>query len=310
MTTRFISCDWGTSRLRLRLVDPSSGRILATHTSEEGIRQIAGACSNGELRRERLGVILERGIAALANNLPSDLPVVMSGMASSNLGWQELPYAALPATIDGRTLHFVDLPHAGRRVRLISGLRSGTDVMRGEETELAGLFALPDRRVLSDNCTVILPGSHSKHVRLFAGSIVDFTTFLTGELFGLLARQSTLANAAEPEFDRAAFIAGVRASRDLGLSVALFQTRARVVLGSLPASHSRAFLSGALIGAELSTLCGDPARPLMLAAGPDLAREYALALRELLPDSRVTEIAPAELAAAVVAGHSLVFNRP
>ncbi|MFM7752267.1 MAG: 2-dehydro-3-deoxygalactonokinase, partial [Opitutaceae bacterium] len=248
------------------------------------------------MRRERLAATLERGIAALRPDLPGDLPVVMSGMASSNLGWQELPYASLPAEIDGHTLHCVDLPHAGRRVRLISGLRNETDVMRGEETELVGLFAHPARRGLSEDCTVILPGSHSKHVRLAAGRIVDFTTYLTGELFGLLARQSTLANSSEPEFDPGAFLEGVRASRTLGLSAALFQTRARFVLGNLPGSHSRAFLSGTLIGAELLTLYGSPKRPLVLAAGPDLAREYALALHELLPDSGFTEIDAADLA--------------
>ena len=307
---RFISCDWGTSRLRLRLVESSSGVVGAAHTTDDGIRHVASVSPTGERRRERLGEALERGIAALAPDLPSDVPVVMSGMASSNLGWEELPYAALPAAVDGGTLRFVDLFHAGRRVRLISGLRSETDVMRGEETELIGLFSTPGRRILSENCTVILPGSHSKHVRLIAGRIVNFTTYLTGELFELLTRQSTLANAAEPEFDPEAFAAGVAASPALGLSAALFQTRARVVLGSLPASHSRAFLSGALIGAEVSALCGDPARPLVLAAGPDLAREYALALRELLPDSHLTEIAPAELASAVVAGHTLVLKRP
>lgn len=306
----FISCDWGTTRMRLRLVDSSSGGIVAAHSTDDGIRQIASVSPAGKARRERLGETLERGIAALAPDLPSDLPVVMSGMASSNLGWEELPYAALPAAVDGASLHFVDLLHVKRRVRLISGLRSETDVMRGEETELIGLFSTPGRRPLSENCTVILPGSHSKHVRLNAGKITNFTTFLTGELFELLTRQSTLSNAAEPEFDPEAFAAGVAASRTLGLSAALFQTRARVVLGSLPASGSRAFLSGALIGAELSTLCGDAARPLVLAAGADLAREYALALRELLPDSRVTEVTPAELAAAVVAGHKLVLKHP
>lgn len=308
--TRFISCDWGTSRLRLRLVERCSGRILAARTSEEGIRQIAHLHPDPKLRRERYAATLEQGIADLAPDLPENLPVVVSGMASSNLGWQELPYASLPAEIDGRTLHCVDLPHAGRRLRLISGLRSKTDVMRGEETELVGLFSPPHRRELSEDCIVILPGSHSKHVRLIAGKIVDFTTFLTGELFWLLARQSTLANPAEPEFKPDAFLAGVRASRSPGVSAALFQSRARVVLGSLPASHSRAFLSGTLIGAELLTLCGAPKRPLVLAAGADLARDYALALRELLPDSRFTEIAPDELGDAVVAGHTLVLNRP
>ena len=157
-------------------------------------------------------------------------------------------------------------------MRLISGLRSATDLTRGEETELIGLFSPPHRHVLSENCPVILPSSHSKHVRASFGCIVDFTTFLTGELFGLLTGPSTLANPADPGFATESFIAGVRESRDLGLSTALFKTRARIVLGSMPGSHARAFLSGVLIGAELLTLAVGPSPPLVLTAGPDLAR--------------------------------------
>lgn len=157
MTTRFISCDWGTSRLRLRLVERFSGRILAARSTEEGIRQIAHLNPDPGVRRERLATTLEQGIAALAPDLPHDLPVVMSGMASANLGWQELPYASLPADIDGSTLHWIDLPHAGRRVRLISGLRSGTDVMRGEETELVGLFAPRSRSSSAKAATCCAP---------------------------------------------------------------------------------------------------------------------------------------------------------
>lgn len=308
--TRFISCDWGTSRLRLRLVERANCRVLAEHTSNDGIQVLASLSSAGDQRRARLGAALEKGIAALGRECVDDLPVVISGMASSTLGWQSLPYAALPAPVDGRTLHFADFDHAGRHVRLISGLQSSSDVMRGEETEMIGLFSGPTWRHLAEDCVAILPGSHSKHVRLTGGCIVDFTTFLTGELFGLLAQNSTLAGPPETELDREAFLAGLRASQSLGLSAALFQTRARVVLGQIAARHSRAFLSGALIGAELSTLRRQPACPLVLAAGGQLVREYALALGELLPETRVTEVPPSELAEAVVRGHAAMLPQP
>lgn len=307
--THFISCDWGTSRLRLRLVERATCRILAEHTSAEGIQSIASLNPDLDRRREFLGAVLERGIAALGDVGGDNLPVVISGMASSSLGWKSLPYARLPAPIDGHTLLFEDFVHAGRSVRLISGLRSESDVMRGEETELIGLFSAPSRSRLAENCIAILPGSHSKHVRLAAGRIVEFTTFLTGELFGLLAQDSTLATLQETSFDREAFIAGLRASRSRGLSAALFQTRAQVVLGFLSAGHSRAYLSGALIGAELAALRDAPACPLVLAAGGQLTHEYAIALEELMPEARLTRIPPDELASAVVRGHALVLSR-
>ncbi len=39
--TRFISCDWGTSRLRLRLIELTPRRIMAEHATDEGIQHLA-----------------------------------------------------------------------------------------------------------------------------------------------------------------------------------------------------------------------------------------------------------------------------
>jgi 2-dehydro-3-deoxygalactonokinase len=306
--THFVSCDWGTSRFRLRLFDLVARRIVAEYTTGQGIQVLAAAHSAAAPRQEALGNVLESGIAELgAGNLPG-IPVVISGMASSTLGWHSLPYAGLPAPIDGSTLHFLDFRHAGRRVRLVSGLRAQSDVMRGEETELIGLFAAPGQCELADDCIVVMPGTHSKHVRLRARRIVDFTTHLTGELYGLLCHNSSLDTSHDAEFDAASFGKGVQAARDLGVTAALFQTRARTVLGHLDARHSRAFLSGVLVGAEIATLAGMPAVRIVLAAPVPLARPYAMALRDLLPDAAVLQIPPAELAAATVAGQTRILS--
>ncbi|MDP3069938.1 MAG: 2-dehydro-3-deoxygalactonokinase [Opitutaceae bacterium] len=308
--TQFISCDWGTSRLRLRLIELTQRRILAEHATDEGIQHLAQIHPAQHGRREFLAAVLERGIAALGVVGQPDIPVVISGMASSTLGWQALPYASLPAPVDGSTLQFVDFVQAGRRVRLVSGLRAASDVMRGEETELIGLLADPARHHLRENCTVVLPGSHSKHVRLRAGMIVEFATYLTGELYGLLSQNSTLATPDEVIFDEAAFVAGVRTTRSLSMSAALFQTRARTLLGHVAAEHSRAFLSGVLIGAEVATLNGASAGQIVLAAADSFARQYALALGELSPDAVVVQISPADLATAIVMGQATILSLP
>ena len=308
--TRFISCDWGTSRLRLRLIEPTPIRILTEHATDEGIQHLARIHPAQPGRREFLATVLERGIAALGVVGQPEIPVVISGMASSTLGWQALPYASLPAPVDGSTLRFVDFVQGGRRVRLVSGLQATNDVMRGEETELIGLLADPSRHHLLENSTVVLPGSHSKHVRLHAGKIVEFATYLTGELYGLLSQNSTLATPDEAIFDEAAFVSGVRAARSLSMSAALFQTRARTLLGHLAAEHSRACLSGVLIGAEVATLTGAPTGKIVLAAGESFARQYALALGELSPDAVVVQISPADLATAVVMGQATILSLP
>jgi 2-dehydro-3-deoxygalactonokinase len=163
---------------------------------------------------------------------------------------------------------------------------------------------------LAENCVVILPGTHSKHVRLSSGNIVDFTTYLTGELYGLLCQNSTLDTSNDSIFDPAAFVAGAHASKIHGLSAALFQTRARTLLGHLAARHNRSFLSGVLIGAEVAAFTGASTDQIVLAAGEQLASQYTLALSELLPDAVVVQIPPADLAASTVMGHSMILSYP
>jgi len=131
-----------------------------------------------------------------------------------------------------------------------------------------------------------------------------------GELYGLLSQNSTLATSREAIFDETVFVAGVRASRKLGLTAALFQTRARAVPGHLAAEHSRAFLSGGLIGAELATLTEASAGKVVLAAADSFARQYALALAELSADAVVVQIPPIDLATAVVMGQARILSLP
>lgn len=309
-TTHFVSCDWGTSRFRLRLVDRSSNWPVAEHVTDQGILSLASAHPEREKRPAILSQVLNQGLTVLGIHNQPGIPVVISGMASSTLGWHHLPYAPLPAPLDGRTLRFLDLDEGGRQVRLVSGLQSAGDVMRGEETELVGLLGEPMQRALAENSLVVLPGTHSKHVRLRAGQIVDFTTHLTGELYALLCRDSTLDLRADTAFDSGAFVAGVRASRDAGMSAALFQTRARTVLGLLPAKHGRSFLSGVLIGGEVAALARAEASQIVLAAGEALAGQYALAVTELMPKTAVLRISAADLAAASIRGHARILAHP
>jgi 2-dehydro-3-deoxygalactonokinase len=118
--------------------------------------------------------------------------------------------------------------------------------MRGEETQLLGLVALGHRDV-----RFVHPGTHGKWGELRDGCVARFSTYMTGELFGLLSRHGTLAAVLQqPVDDPSAFAAGVRASGQAALSHALFQVRARVVAGDMPAASARDLASGVLIGAE------------------------------------------------------------
>jgi 2-dehydro-3-deoxygalactonokinase len=193
------------------------------------------------------------------------------------------------------------------------------DVMRGEETELIGLSRLANVAPLLSQAIVLLPGSHSKHVRVLDCQVVAFQTFMTGELFDLLSRQSSLKQTPPPDpsqpeapaRDRAAFLAGVDHSLSLPLSAALFAVRARVLLLGEEPTAALAFLSGVLISAELQSLRSpeNAARALILCAGRPVADGYATACRHLGLDIRLHIVLPADVERLSALGQSQLLER-
>ena len=123
--------------------------------------------------------------------------------------------------------------------------------MRGEETQIAGLLA----REPNFDGVVCLPGTHTKWVHVSAGEVVSFTSFMTGELFSLLATGSVLRHSiaaegwSEADFETAVEDALARPER---VSAKLFGLRAEALLMDLSPERSRARLSGLLIGMELA----------------------------------------------------------
>ena len=134
------------------------------------------------------GAALERVLAKLRELLPVEeaapRPILISGMASSSIGWRELPYACLPFPLDGSGARWQEIERVGEhRVFVFSGLAAESDVLRGEETEVLGLAAGGALAPFREQALLVLPGTHSKHVRIEAGSITGFSTYMTGELF-------------------------------------------------------------------------------------------------------------------------------
>lgn len=270
----FVACDWGTSRLRLRWRCPDGGRRETA--SDEGAARLAAL---GGDRAEAFAGALRRALGRLGAS--EGLPVVVSGMAGSSIGWRELPYARLPFALDGAgVLSEQVLPG----VHLVSGVRGASDMMRGEETQALG-WAEQAGDALPSVATLVLPGTHSKHLRVESGAVTAIATFLTGELFEVLGRHSVLRHSIDAEAfgpadsgdgEATAFDEGVAASGRMALGAALFQVRVRQVLHGRPAAANRAFLSGLLIGAELRALPGDDT-PIVLAAGSGLRDSYTRA---------------------------------
>lgn len=235
--------DWGTTRMRVWLLD-AGGAVLGERRSDEGM---LSAASTGFQK------VLDRHLAELAAT--PELPVIMCGMVGARQGWVEAPYAATPAKLADVLAGAVPVPGAIRDIRIVPGIAQNAadapDIMRGEETQLAG--ALREGRHVA-----CLPGTHSKWVDVSDGAVTGFGTWMTGELFSVLAQHSVLKHSvgggalAFPP-DSAAFSAGVETGLDEAatLTSKLFGIRAGGLLHGLSSADAAARLSGLLIGAEI-----------------------------------------------------------
>lgn len=265
----YAAVDWGTSNLRLWLMD-ADGNPLASSTGAEGLE------SSG---RRGFPETLEHHLDSAG--APSGLPVVICGMAGARTGWKEAPYLKCPASLDDVGSAAIVVDHV-RPVRILPGMSLEADgrfdVMRGEETQLAGVAG-------DGKMTVCLPGTHSKWAMLDGRRVGSFRTWMTGELYALLSRHSILRHSVgdgSVSPDGAVFARAVEDALGgpVGLSARLFDIRARGLLGSQSPSDAASALSGTLIGAEIADAVAvnpDPGT-VRIVGGGSLAALYAKAL--------------------------------
>ena len=274
----FAAADWGTTRFRLWLFD-ATGAVLAERRSDEGL---LAAQPTG------FAAILERHLGELG--AAPELPVILCGMAGAKQGWIEAPYVTVPAAPERIFDAAIRIPGTAREILVVPGLaqrdEAAPDVMRGEETQLAGALAGlgPGRNL------VCMPGTHSKWVMVEDGVVTAFQTVMTGELFSVLSAHSILAHAigaAAPrvEPDSPTFGRGCAAglSDPGGAGLGLFRIRAASLLHGLKPGDAAAMLSGLLIGAEIAACrerfgAGRPA--VTLIASGSMRRLYQRALSQ------------------------------
>jgi len=264
----WIAVDWGTSNLRAWAM--GSAGPVAMAASEDGM---------GRLSRDGFEPALLRLIGPWLTNAP--MAVIACGMVGSRQGWHEAPYRAVPCTpLDPAAMVSVPTIDPRLSLRIAPGLKQITpaDVMRGEETQIAGALALNP----GFDGVLCLPGTHSKWVQISAGEVVSFQTFMTGELFALLSEHSVLRHGmAGGGWDQAAFDAALSdgLSRPERIAARLFGLRAEGLIGGLGPAAARSRLSGLLIGIELAA-----SRPYWLGQSvaiigtEGLANAYARAL--------------------------------
>ncbi len=304
MEPRIISVDWGTSRLRIYLVNVNSGQIVRHSSSDMGIKFLYNQWQ--ESGEDRLAFYLRQllpAIHAWGDAASVDIPVFISGMASSTIGMCTLPYATLPFHCNGTGLHVEKTrsPLLSHPVWVVSGVRSDDDVMRGEETQLIGLHQED-----SDSKKIyILPGTHSKHIDITNNQVTGFHTYLTGELFDILTQYSILRESIrKAPFDdtgRLAFISGVKQSLHHQFLNDLFKIRTHDLFSLRSKPENYYFLSGLLIGQEMMHLKEKTGDRIILAASGDLANLYRLTMEVFRIQMDI--ISPEKVDHALVNGH-------
>lgn len=264
--TAILGVDWGSSSVRAMRID-GEGRILEVRRAKDGV-----LTRSGDFQAR-----LRAHIGDWLTTTPK-LPVVLCGMIGSDRGWHPAGYVAAPASLSDLAHTLTAPPFAGV-ARIVPGvsLSDGdeAEVMRGEETLVMGFLT---QTGLSEAC-LCLPGTHSKWIRVRAGRIDRFRTYMTGELRALLLENGALATANAQTEAPDAFQRGMKAA-GTALSRALFQARSRRLLGGLPAEHTAAFVSGVLLGQEIAAeaLRREQDVPIFVLARDALARDYGFAL--------------------------------
>ena len=268
----YVSVDWGTSSFRLWLVD-RAGNVLGERRSHEGM-----------IAAGKLGFATVLQSHLEATGAPHALPVVVCGMAGARQGWVEAGYVDTPAPLAAILRHAVVVPGQDRDIRILPGIaqrdRAAPDVMRGEETQLLGALGVD----ATDEAVVCLPGTHSKWVRVNGGTVERFATFMTGELFDVVSRETILSHAvtgADEAEDINAFRSAVIAAFEKPAFAAnlLFQVRSGQLLYGGKPSAAREKISGTLIGLELAAgLAAEvPSTGITLVASGRLQMLYQMA---------------------------------
>ncbi|MCJ8053066.1 2-dehydro-3-deoxygalactonokinase [Shinella curvata] len=242
----YVAVDWGTSSFRLWLIGKDGG-VLAERRSGEGMTTAA---------RTGFAEVLNSHLSAI--DAPAGLSVLICGMAGAKQGWVEAGYLDTPAALLDIPAAAVRIPGVEADIRILPGLAqrdpAAPDVIRGEETQLLGAAA----ELGDGDHLVCMPGTHSKWVRLSGGRVEGFSTFMTGELFDAIAKNTILshsiAEAGPVSGGSDAFRAAVsRMVKKPALATSqLFSVRAGALIAGLMPDDAKARLSGTLIGLEIA----------------------------------------------------------
>ena len=296
----YIVMDMGTSNTRISLC--ADGKVTARKKGGfgAGSSKAHGKPYLFESLKALIGELLAEGGVS-----EKDVECVfVSGMAGSEMGLCDVERIALPADVykladnlkETRITEITDIPFV-----FVPGLKKTSgeklmDVMRGEETEVAGIL----ESASIGEAVLVLPGTHNKIISVNAdGEITDFYTTFSGELLNGLVSGSILAGQVSHDFEISErdVLGGAEFAKKNGLNAAVFRVRVMALNGENK-NVLTSFLYGAVISEDVElTHRIASGRKIYIGGRESLKRVYGLLLGEdeaVMLDASVADNAVAE----------------
>ena len=267
---KWIAVDWGTSTFRAYLVQ--NNKVSDTIETKDGMKFVKSH-------------LFEQTLLSLIDRWLDDdeiTEILASGMVGSKQGWEEAPYQQIPCNL--KKLNHITPTLKDNRIslKIFSGISQThqPDIMRGEETQIAGFL----NETPNFNGSICLPGTHSKWVEIKNNNIIKFKTFMTGELFEIISKNSVLIHSVEAEkIDKMELLKSVDKilQKPELFSNALFQLRADDLINSKGPTIYKSRLSGYLLAIELlGSVEFWKNKDIVLIGNPDLTEMYQFVLNK------------------------------
>ena len=258
--------DGGTTNTRISIWQ--DGNIVSEASAAIGVRNTAMDGNSRQLVSAIHTILMEAGQKIGSDDISL---ILAAGMLTSNVGIVEIPHITAPADMDMLAASMVSriIPDISEHpIWFVPGIKNmaetdirednitDMDIMRGEETETAGILA---QYALTGSTVLVLPGSHNKYIALDAQQrIQGCMTTLAGELLHSLTFDTILADTVEQSFadsfEPEAFERGVAYRRKLGIGHALFMARILDLFCGCSPLQAQNYLLGLLLEDDLLSL--------------------------------------------------------
>lgn len=261
--------DSGTTNTRVRIWKDDN--ILSEAKRSVGVRNTACDGNNKKLIKGISESLQDAIKCANLEKIQIDL-ILAAGMLTSNLGIVEIPHKIAPLSfkqLANSMISYKIQEISDKPIWFVPGVKnikdelindyniSEMDIMRGEETEAAGI--LLKRKHINEQTILVLPGSHNKYIFFNEEKdILGCTTTMAGELLQSLTFNTILSDCLNhnfaSEFRKEYFRKGVNYRNIYGLGHACFMARILSLFSKASYIDIQNYILGVILEDDIESL--------------------------------------------------------